>query len=273
MSSPRRPSCGFTLIELLVVVAIIALLIAILMPSLARAREQSKLTACAANARQLATGMLIYVDENAGILPYAYYQDGAGNITTWDTLIHRYIGGSAPDSALVNLFTRHMPKALHCPSDVVIRPSWVGTPNCARSYSMPSAQGGSSPPYTFSGVGLDLQANGLGEKVKITRVANNTIFLAENHWTQGPSGPYKFENVSGSGTFGAAVARPADQGPAENVTTVNTKSMVHFGRWNYAFNDAHVETLKPQQVSRTPSTCATYGSPIGGMWVYKEELK
>ena len=49
--SRPHPACGFTLVELLVVVSIIALLIAILLPSLRRARDQSKLTACVAHMR------------------------------------------------------------------------------------------------------------------------------------------------------------------------------------------------------------------------------
>ncbi len=62
---------GFTLIELLVVVAIIALLIAILLPSLARARDQAKSTRCQAQLHGIAVGSLIYsADFDGSIVPY-----------------------------------------------------------------------------------------------------------------------------------------------------------------------------------------------------------
>jgi prepilin-type N-terminal cleavage/methylation domain-containing protein/prepilin-type processing-associated H-X9-DG protein len=64
-----RKNRGFTLIELLVVVAIIALLIAILLPSLGRAREQAYTTKCATNMRALAFGILAYTGDNNGALP------------------------------------------------------------------------------------------------------------------------------------------------------------------------------------------------------------
>jgi prepilin-type N-terminal cleavage/methylation domain-containing protein/prepilin-type processing-associated H-X9-DG protein len=62
---------GFTLIELLVVVAIIALLISILVPSLARARRQAKRSVCASNLHQIGIAMPAYLQDNDDWYPAA----------------------------------------------------------------------------------------------------------------------------------------------------------------------------------------------------------
>jgi prepilin-type N-terminal cleavage/methylation domain-containing protein/prepilin-type processing-associated H-X9-DG protein len=64
--SPR----GFTLIELLVVVAIIALLIAILVPTLGQARSQSRRVMCLANQKSIGTAIATYAANNDGFIPY-----------------------------------------------------------------------------------------------------------------------------------------------------------------------------------------------------------
>lgn len=62
-------SKGFTLIELLVVVAIIAVLVAILLPALGKARDQANTVVCQANLHNIQLAMAMYVDENKGRFP------------------------------------------------------------------------------------------------------------------------------------------------------------------------------------------------------------
>ncbi len=68
--SRKHSRRGFTLIELLVVVSIIALLTAILLPSLRSAREQAKMAVCRNNLRGIWTGVLMYVLDNRDRVPF-----------------------------------------------------------------------------------------------------------------------------------------------------------------------------------------------------------
>jgi prepilin-type N-terminal cleavage/methylation domain-containing protein/prepilin-type processing-associated H-X9-DG protein len=70
---------GFTLVELLVVIAVIALLMAILLPALQKAKVQAKKIICANNLKQINIGLNIFANANGGLLPL-----NQGGFWLWD---------------------------------------------------------------------------------------------------------------------------------------------------------------------------------------------
>ena len=110
-------STGFTLIELLVVVSVIAVLLAILLPSLGKARALAQRSGCGSNLKQLALAWTVYLDDHdgrfyQGIRANFDYGGWKGTKGWWPRPLNKYVGLNDPNGV-----TEDDAKVFCCPSD------------------------------------------------------------------------------------------------------------------------------------------------------------
>lgn len=258
--SPNRMRNAFTLIEMIVVMAITALLVAIVVPSLSRARGQAQTTECLAHLRELARGWQMYTDESNGVfVPHRMprkqndsehlYDVGNGFKVRprWPGVIGKHVGIPAfnqPDPS--NDRQDYDANIYACP----VEPKWVDERNTGYGYN-----------YQFLGNSRTSEASGRATYFPVyqssVRNSSGTVVFADS---MGSAAGFTLVSRKGFNSDDRDPARMANHGytldpprltknadRGEEDERIRTAvDPRHDEKTNAVFADSHAETRSPR---------------------------
>ena len=211
---------GFTLVELLVVVAILAMLVGILLPTLTRAKDLAKDVACQGNLHSIWTPMRFFAEDNDGFLPpvydYSLSYDGGGGY--WNNLLANYgkdqLGWTPPRSYTAK-------ENFNCPS----YERQISKRGC---YGMNFPMAG----YVYEDVYYIRQYPGNSHW-------SNKQYMLEA--TLRPGEMYLVGDTTSPPPYG-------HQCSFLRMSVTSTPVFRHLGHCNVLFHDSHVEPLKDKEI-------------------------
>lgn len=232
---------AFTLVELLVVIGIIALLIAMLLPALNRARQQARSVVCLSQLRQLGVGIQLYAHAWKGVVPWdrcvvKEAEGGNGDSVYWSDILQ---GADLAGAGAANLERAVVPnpRVFFCPRNQEFdpaNPGVYGVTHDSRNPGMRDLRWGAAAKDSDKSTMPHLAMHQIKSPVDFPLVADTTM------------APTKFPGR------GARIWTPHQHAQASNASSRGEIWLAHFDRANVLFADGHAESCDRDRLLRAP---------------------
>jgi prepilin-type processing-associated H-X9-DG protein/prepilin-type N-terminal cleavage/methylation domain-containing protein len=205
---------GFTLVELLVVIGIIAVLIAMLLPALSKARQQAVLIKCASNLREIGQGMTMFVNDNK-----FHWIKNSNGVNRWpyELIDKKYLPKGYSNVANTNVFL--------CPADTA-----PPTSSTAQRWEYGGSYGYNGDLNSYAPGSSSANPSFRGKSLTVVKVPTEMVAFWDS-----------LQPLVAAGTVGWVFDR-------SNWSTRRPDPLRHGGRANILFVDGHVQTVRPQDI-------------------------